>query len=80
VTDWRRYLKTGGLLVVSEITWLTVSRPADLAAHEDEGQPQPIFFLTIRPDSCIVLSVSDSAYNLLNFLLSRYVQFHDILL
>jgi SAM-dependent methyltransferase len=30
VTDWNRYLKAGGLLVVSEITWITSSRPLEL--------------------------------------------------
>lgn len=33
VMDWKRYLKTGGLLVVSEITWLTSSRPSELQNH-----------------------------------------------
>jgi len=30
VMDWNRYLKIGGLLVVSEITWITASRPSEL--------------------------------------------------
>ncbi|MCI0512870.1 class I SAM-dependent methyltransferase [candidate division KSB1 bacterium] len=30
VMDWNRYLKTGGLLVVSEITWMTSARPPEL--------------------------------------------------
>lgn len=30
VKDWRRHLKVGGLLVVSEITWITGSRPVEL--------------------------------------------------
>ena len=33
VTSWRRYLKPGGLLAVSEITWLTNQRPAELEEH-----------------------------------------------
>lgn len=33
VTDWRRYLKPGGLLIASEISWLTNTRPAELEAH-----------------------------------------------
>lgn len=32
VRDWMRYLKPGGRLVVSELTWLTGTRPAEL--HE----------------------------------------------
>ena len=35
VKGWSCYLKTGGLLVVSEITWLTASRPAELQKHWD---------------------------------------------
>ena len=37
VKDWRRYLKPGGLLVVSEITWITASRPSELQ-HYWEGE------------------------------------------
>ncbi len=33
VVDWRRYLKPGGLLIASEITWLTSSRPSELQDH-----------------------------------------------
>ena len=33
VKDWSRYLKAGGLLVVSEITWTTASRPSELQRH-----------------------------------------------
>ena len=28
VIEWNRYLKVGGLLVDSEITWITASRPS----------------------------------------------------
>jgi SAM-dependent methyltransferase len=30
---WRPFLKDGGILAVSELTWLTASRPAELEAH-----------------------------------------------
>jgi len=40
IADWRRYLKTGGLLVASEITWLTDSRPAELQQHWDREYPE----------------------------------------
>lgn len=33
VTAWRRFLKPGGILAVSELTWLTSTRPPDLQAH-----------------------------------------------
>lgn len=35
IADWGRYLKAGGLLVASEITWLTDSRPHELQVHWD---------------------------------------------
>ena len=40
VAEWRRFLKTGGLLVVSEITWLTDSRPEELQQHWDSEYPE----------------------------------------
>lgn len=33
VMAWNRYLKAGGLLVVSEITWMTSARPSELQNH-----------------------------------------------
>lgn len=40
VRSWRRFLKPGGILVVSEITWLTNARPAELQAHWDGEYPE----------------------------------------
>ena len=40
VADWRRYLKAGGLLVVSEITWITDSRPPELQSYWDSEYPE----------------------------------------
>jgi len=40
VADWRRYLKAGGLLVASEITWITDSRPTELQNHWDNEYPE----------------------------------------
>lgn len=40
INSWKRYLKSGGLLVVSEITWLTESRPQELQNHWDHEYPQ----------------------------------------
>jgi len=40
VKDWRRYLKVGGLLVVSEITWITASRPLELQKYWDAEYPE----------------------------------------
>jgi cyclopropane fatty-acyl-phospholipid synthase-like methyltransferase len=36
VAAWKHFLKPGGILAVSEITWLTDERPADLQAHWDQ--------------------------------------------
>ncbi|RMB02914.1 class I SAM-dependent methyltransferase [Eilatimonas milleporae] len=33
VAAWRRFLKPGGILAVSELTWLTAARPRDLTAY-----------------------------------------------
>lgn len=33
VRDWRRFLKPGGILAVSELTWLTDSRPEELETY-----------------------------------------------
>ena len=40
VAEWRRFLKPGGLLVASEITWLTDSRPAEIQKHWDSEYPE----------------------------------------
>ena len=40
VAEWRRFLKSGGLLVASEITWLTDTRPAELQKHWDSEYPE----------------------------------------
>lgn len=40
VKDWNRYLKVGGLLVVSEITWITDSRPSKLQKYWDGEYPE----------------------------------------
>jgi ubiquinone/menaquinone biosynthesis C-methylase UbiE len=40
VADWRRCLKPGGLLVASEITWITDSRPPELQDHWDNEYPE----------------------------------------
>jgi ubiquinone/menaquinone biosynthesis C-methylase UbiE len=40
VRDWKRFLKTGGLLIVSEITWLTATRPPELQEHWGNEYPE----------------------------------------
>lgn len=40
VSAWRRFLKPGGKLIVSEITWLTAERPSELQSHWDGEYPE----------------------------------------
>ncbi|WP_029897170.1 class I SAM-dependent methyltransferase [Desulfohalovibrio reitneri] len=40
VSAWRRFLKPGGKLVVSEITWLTAARPPEIQAHWEREYPE----------------------------------------
>lgn len=39
-TEWARFLRPGGVLVVSEITWTTQSRPAELQRYWDAAYPR----------------------------------------
>jgi len=40
VKAWRKYLKPGGILAVSELTWLTDQRPEELQAHWEKEYPE----------------------------------------
>lgn len=40
VIDWNRYLKPGGLLIVSEITWTTNTRPSEIQEHWEREYPE----------------------------------------
>ena len=40
ITDWRRFLKPGGLLVVSELTWITGERPEAIERHWEAEYPE----------------------------------------
>lgn len=40
VEAWRRLLRPGGVLAVSELTWLTARRPAELERHWDREYPE----------------------------------------
>lgn len=40
IEAWRRYLKPGGILAVSELTWLTGQRPAELQSHWEQEYPE----------------------------------------
>ena len=40
VSAWRSFLKPGGVLAVSELTWLTKDRPAELTDHWRTAYPE----------------------------------------
>jgi len=40
VSAWRRFLKPGGKLIVSEITWLSATRPLELQSHWEREYPE----------------------------------------
>ncbi len=40
VKSWRRFLKPGGVLAVSELTWTTQARPPELQAHWAREYPE----------------------------------------
>lgn len=40
VSTWSRFLKPGGKLIVSEITWLSATRPSDLQSHWQREYPE----------------------------------------
>lgn len=40
VEQWQKYLKPGGILAVSEITWLTKDRPAKLQKYWNAAYPE----------------------------------------
>jgi SAM-dependent methyltransferase len=40
IDAWRKYLKAGGILAVSELTWLTEKRPEELQGHWEKEYPE----------------------------------------
>jgi ubiquinone/menaquinone biosynthesis C-methylase UbiE len=40
VRMWRRFLKPGGILAVSELSWLTAERPSELDEHWNREYPE----------------------------------------
>jgi len=40
VEEWNRYLKVGGVLVVSEITWTTATRPLEVQKYWEAEYPE----------------------------------------
>ena len=40
IKDWRRFLKPGGFIAVSELTWKTITRPRDIEEHWNGEYPE----------------------------------------
>ncbi len=40
ISAWSRFLKTGGTLIVSEITWLSATRPPELQSYWEGEYPE----------------------------------------
>lgn len=40
VSDWSRFLKPGGKLIVSEITWLSAARPLEIQSYWETEYPE----------------------------------------
>ncbi len=40
ITQWKRFLKPGGMLVVSELTWLSSTRPSDIHSYWEKEYPE----------------------------------------
>lgn len=56
IREWRRHLKPGGLLAVSEITWLTQARPVEIERHWVGEYPE------IGPASAKMNALENSGY------------------
>ncbi len=70
--DWRRYLKPGGVLVASEITWLTNSRPSVLHNHWKNEYPE------IDTASAKIKVLEESGYTPTGyFVLPEYCWLHN---
>jgi ubiquinone/menaquinone biosynthesis C-methylase UbiE len=40
ISRWKKFLKPGGMIIISEITWLSSNRPLDLEAHWKKEYPE----------------------------------------
>lgn len=40
IKSWRKYIRTGGYLALSEITWKTAARPEEIDAHWNNEYPE----------------------------------------
>lgn len=61
IDAWKQYLKPNGLLVATEITWLTPEVPEELSAHWVAEYPE------VAPASTKIRQLEDSGYILLGY-------------
>jgi len=40
IKNWKHYLKTGGFIAISEITWTTITRPEEIDKHWTKEYPE----------------------------------------
>lgn len=89
VREWRRYLKTGGILAVSEITWTSADRPSELQAYWEREYPEIGVASTkiaqledcgyaplgyfVLPEHCWI----DNYYRPMQQRFERFVELHD---
>ena len=57
IRSWRRFLKPGGVLAVSELTWLTSKRHEELQQHWDSEYPE------VATASRKIAQLEDGGYN-----------------
>jgi ubiquinone/menaquinone biosynthesis C-methylase UbiE len=56
IAAWKRFLKPGGLLAVSELSWFTAERPAELEAYWCEQYPG------VAPASAKIAQLEEAGY------------------
>ncbi len=61
VKAWRRFLKTGGVLAVSELTWLTNKRPAEIDERWNQDYPE------VDTASAKISVLEDNGFSLLGY-------------
>lgn len=61
ISDWRRFLKPGGVLAVSELTWLTSERPDELDRYWSQEYPE------VATASAKIAALEAAGYALLGY-------------
>lgn len=61
IEAWKQYLKPNGILVATEITWLTPEIPEELSKHWESEYPE------VAPASTKIKQLEDADYSLLGY-------------